>query len=197
MRWGSAYLPVPEVLEQGSSAGVSWLLTRGLPGVNATDDTLTAAPEQLVELLGRALARFHRAPIDACPFDFRLDEALARVRARAGLINPARFHPEHAHLSVDDALAILERDRPQTEDRVVCHGDYCLPNILVHDGETVGFVDLGELGVADRHWDLAVATWSATWNLGPGHEHRLLAAYGIEPDPDRIAYYRLLYDLAS
>jgi kanamycin kinase len=59
------------------------------------------------------------------------------------------------------------------------------------------YLDLGELGVADRWWDLAVATWSTTWNLGPGWEPAFLEAYGIDPDPERIAYYRLLYDLVS
>jgi len=58
-------------------------------------------------------------------------------------------------------------------------------------------VDLGELGVADRWWDLAVATWSTTWNLGAGYEDLFLAAYGVERDRERMAYYRLLYDLVS
>ena len=35
------------------------------------------------------------------------------------------------------------------------------------------------------------------WNYGPGHEDRLLAAYGIAPDPERTEYYRWLWDLAS
>jgi kanamycin kinase len=49
--------------------------------------------------------------------------------------------------------------------------------------------------VADRWADLAVATWSAEWNYGPGWEDHLLTAYGVAPDPDRIGYYRLLWDL--
>jgi kanamycin kinase len=43
--------------------------------------------------------------------------------------------------------------------------------------------------------DLAVATWSATWNYGISWEQRLLDAYGVAPDPERTSYYRLLYDL--
>ena len=60
-----------------------------------------------------------------------------------------------------------------------------------------GFVDLGERGVADRWWDLAVATWSVTWNFGPGLEDLFLKEYGIERDQARIEYYRLLYDVVS
>ena len=45
-------------------------------------------------------------------------------------------------------------------------------------GVVTGYVDLGELAVADRWWDLAVATWSLTWDLGPGWEAEFLACYG-------------------
>ena len=81
---------------------------------------------------------------------------------------------------------------------VVCHGDACAPNTLLgEDGRWSGHVDLGLLGVADRWADLAVATWSAEWNYGPGWDNLLLNAYGIRPDPDRTRYYRLLWDLSS
>jgi hypothetical protein len=44
-------------------------------------------------------------------------------------------------------------------------------------------VDLGALGVADRWADLAIATWSTTWNYGPQWQVPLLDAYGTAPDP--------------
>ncbi len=88
-------------------------------------------------------------------------------------------------------------ERPPPIDRlVVCHGDTCAPNTLIgDDGRCAGHVDLGALGVADRWADLAIATWSTRWNYGDGWEPALLAAYGIDPDPERTAYYRLLWDL--
>ena len=48
----------------------------------------------------------------------------------------------------------------------------------------------------DRWADLAIATWSAGWNYGPGWEHVLLDAYGIKPDAERTRYYRLLWELS-
>jgi aminoglycoside phosphotransferase len=72
------------------------------------------------------------------------------------------------------------------------------PNTLVgDDGGCTGHVDLGDPGVGDRWADLAVATWSTEWNYGPGWERRLLDAYGVAPDPERTAYFRLLWDLGS
>lgn len=201
MRWGAEHLPVPEVCGVGETRnGGEWMLTRGLPGHDGTRTPLRDDPRRLAEVLACGLRRFHDVPTDACPFAFRLDESLALVQSRVerGLVDPANdFHPEHAELSVAAALTRLLRERPETEDLVVCHGDYCLPNALI-EGETVtGFVDLGEVGVADRWWDLAVATWSVTWNLGPGHEQAFLDAYGAPLNHDKLVYYRLLYDLVS
>lgn len=138
--------------------------------------------------------------MEECPFDFRLDTALshARLRLEAGQIEPERdFHEEFSHLSARQAVALLEQSGPDSEDLVVCHGDYCLPNILIEAGIATGFVDLGELGVADRWWDLAVATWSLTWNLGPSYEDLFLSEYGVEKNDRQREFFRLMYDVVS
>jgi kanamycin kinase len=200
MRWaGAAGLPVPPVLAACAAGPAEWLLTRGLAGRSAVDPGLRADPERLVPLLAAGLRRFHQAPAGDCPFRFEAELALERVRkrVRAGVVKPDDMHPEHAHLTPAQALAELERLRPDTEDLVVCHGDYCLPNVIIDGGAATGFVDLGELGVADRWQDLAVGSWSVTWNLGPGWEELFLASYGVRRDDRRIAFYRLLYDVRS
>jgi kanamycin kinase len=203
MRWArEAGLPVPAVLAAVLAAGAAgpaeWLLTRALPGRSAVDPGLTADPAALVPVLAAGLRRFHQVPAAGCPFQFGLDHALDHVRRRVhdGEVEPRDLHPEHAHLDPSGVLAELERLRPDGEDLVVCHGDFCLPNVLISDGAATGFVDLGELGVADRWWDLAAATWSVTWNLGPGWEDLFLASYGVARDERRVAFYRLLYDTA-
>jgi aminoglycoside phosphotransferase len=54
----------------------------------------------------------------------------------------------------------------------------------------------GDSAVSDRWADLAVATWSIDWNYGLGWQRVLLDAYGVAPDPERTAYYRLRWDLS-
>lgn len=94
--------------------------------------------------------------------------------------------------------AWVPADAPPPDRLVVCHGDACAPNtLLADDGTWAAHVDLGALGVADRWADLAVATWSTQWNYGPGWEEPLLEAYGVEADPERTTYYRLLWELAD
>jgi kanamycin kinase len=78
---------------------------------------------------------------------------------------------------------------------VVAHGDACAPNTLLdRHGRPVGHVDLGQLGVADRWADLAVATYSLSWNYDGDWEAELLDAYGIERDERRIGFYRRLWN---
>ena len=195
--WAAGRLPAPRVLAFGADGEREWLLTAGLPGVTGLDAALRGDPERLVPLLARGLRRFHALPVDECPFSNRLDIAvrLAEQRVTAGLVDAREFNVDHQGLTPDSALSRLHALRPATEDLVVCHGDYCVPNILFEGDRASGYLDLGHLGVADRWSDLAVATWSVTWNLGPGWEDRFFDAYGLRRDPPKQAFYRLLYDL--
>jgi kanamycin kinase len=86
-------------------------------------------------------------------------------------------------------------DGPPPERLVVCHGDACAPNTLMtDDGAFSGHVDLGDLGVADRWADLAIATMSLDWNYADGFADALYDAYGVTVDTERVAYYRRAWD---
>ncbi|HCT76036.1 MAG TPA: aminoglycoside phosphotransferase APH(3') [Micromonosporaceae bacterium] len=186
LRWALGYLPVPEVIEYGSDGETDWLMTAALEGVDATQHPwLTEDPHRLVVALGEGLKVLHSGvPVNDCPFDFSPPTAVAHVKARlaAGLVSP-------------EPVERLIATAPQDWAEVVCHGDYCLPNALLTDGKVTGYLDLGRLAVADPWWDLAIGALSCTWNLGPGYEELFYSAYGVSPDPERIAWYRLLYDL--
>lgn len=198
LRWAGRHVVVPRVLDRGGDHTGSWVLTSGLPGTNAASARWRADPARAVAGIGTGLRAFHDAlPVRTCPFSSSAPARLAetRTRAAAGRIDTSGWHAEHRSLTVADALARLA-DPPEVDLAVVCHGDTCPPNTLLDDdGAPVGHVDLGELGVADRWADLAVATWSSTWNFGPGWERPLLDAYGVDPDAQRSAYHRLLWQL--
>jgi aminoglycoside phosphotransferase len=201
MRWAAPFTPVPPVLAAGTDHDGSWLVTAALPGSCAVQDWWKAESATAVRAIGESLRAMHDAmPVPDCPFSWMADERVERARrqAAAGRIAPDRdWQPEHLGYSIRQALELIA-DIPPVDQLVVCHGDSCAPNtILTDDGYCSGHVDLGDLGVADRWADLAIATWSTTWNYGPGWEIPLLGAYGIAPDEERTRYYRLLWDLSS
>ena len=198
LAWARPYTPVPRLIGHGSDIAGAWLITAALPGRNAVASRWKAEPRTAVRAIGEGLRAMHEAlPVDNCPFSWAAGDRLADTLRRAGegRIDPAAWHPVHQPLSTVGALEILARV-PSADLLVVCHGDSCAPNtLLTADGRWSAHVDLGELGIADRWADLAVATWSTEWNYGPGWEGLLLDAYGVPPDPERNRYYRLLWDL--
>lgn len=125
------------------------------------------------------------------------------VEARGG------EHRDRAAAAVGEGLALLHSLDPsecpfgpadwigvqdEVDVLVVAHGDACTPNtLLAENGSFVGIVDVGDLGVADRWADLAIASWSLEWNFGPGHDDAFWAGYGEAPDPDRVRRYRCLW----
>ncbi|MFE2298790.1 aminoglycoside 3'-phosphotransferase [Streptomyces sp. NPDC059445] len=201
LRWAAPFTVVPRVLGEGADPSGSWIITQGLPGRMAVDDRWKQDPGTAVRAIGSGLRALHDAlPVADCPFDWSADMRLERARSRAaaGRTHPADWHEDvQSFGTVERALGALA-DIPPVDRLVVCHGDACAPNTLVGaDGTCSGHVDLGALGLADRWADLAIATWSTQWNYGPGWEEPLLDAYGIEPDLERITYYRLLWELSD
>ena len=69
---------------------------------------------------------------------------------------------------------------------MVCHRDYCVPNMLFQDGRVSGYVDLGGLGVADR-FQLSLRTlqeWEQQRRVPEGPAQVLLRV--IERDPQAV-----------
>ena len=98
-------------------------------------------------------------------------------------VEPAFLSDEQRRVPPPRLLDALRTELPtrlaqEPGDEVVCHGDPCLPNFMVDGDVCTGVIDLGRLGVADRHADLA-----------------LLAADSGRPvagDPERLRFYLAL-----
>lgn len=196
LAWAGAFTTVPEVLEQGADEEGSWLVTAAIRARSAVEAPWVDRPAVAAAAIGEGLRALHDAlPVGPCPFAWSTSERVARALEHLDAGDtPDGWSPEHRDLGVAEARARL-RDAPDVDELVVCHGDACAPNTLIgDDGRWAAHVDLGRLGVADRWADLAVAAWSTEWNYGPGHTGTVYAAYGVAPDPDRIAFHRLLWD---
>jgi kanamycin kinase/aminoglycoside 3'-phosphotransferase-2 len=193
-------LPAPDVLDAGEDDGWQVMVTAPLPGVPmsalAGDDAITAVAAAVEVLLW-----LHHLPTDRCPFRRDLSLLLAGVRAAVatGRVDPTDFDHERTGRRPADLLEQAAASRPSTEDLVVCHGDACLPNLLYDpDSRRVtGLVDLGRVGIADRHADLALLTRSlADPGLNPGYgpaaAAEFLRRYPLRADPALLDYYRLL-----
>lgn len=198
LRWVGQFSNVPQVLEVGEDVLASWLVTRAIEGVSAVDPSWIARPEIAVHALGAGLRAFHDAlPVEESEFSWSVSDRLSAFEQRiASGESPDDWSEEYTRAGVSKVRELLG-DPPAIDKLVVCHGDACAPNTLLDAaGSFVGHVDMGEVGIADRWADLAIAAWSTEWNYGAGYEELVYQGYGIEADPARISYYRMLWDLS-
>jgi len=173
LEWMSARHPAPRVLAHGSDEAAQWLMTAALPGEIAVGDKWRARRPEAIRAIAEGLRQIHAIAISDFPAEWTSEVWVGR--------RPSSIEP-----------------RPPIDDLVVVHGDACAPNTLISDaGQWTGNVDFGDLAVGDRWADLAIASMSLDWNFGEGHQREFFDAYGIEPDEERIRYYRALWDLES
>ena len=173
LRWIATRHPAPTVVDCGNGDGAQWLLTAALPGEPAVGDTWRARRTEAIAAIAMGLRAIHAVGIDDFPGDWTAQVWVGRHRRSLG-------------------------PRPPLTRPVLVHGDACAPNTLISTtGAWTGNVDFGDLAVGDRWADLAIASLSLDWNFGEGHQQELFDAYGIEPDEERIRYYRALWHLES
>ena len=173
LRWLASRHPAPRVVDAGGDADAQWLVSEALPGEPAVGDTWRARRPEAIGAIAAGLRALHAIPIDDVPVHWTVEVWVGR--------RPQRLEP-----------------RPALERPVLVHGDACAPNTLISSaGDWTGNVDFGDLAVGDRWADLAIASLSLDWNFGEGHQGELFEAYGIEPDQERIEYYRALWHLKS
>lgn len=195
-------IPGPAVLDWHADDAGACLVTRAVVGVSA--DTVPAATlARAWESVSDAVRRLHDLPAESCPFSRDLAQTFAKAQdvVARGAVNPDFLPVEQQET---EPVLLLSRLAPQLEQRleqeaaesVVCHGDLCLPNIIL-DPDTLdvaGFIDLGRLGTADPYADISLLLANAreTW---PGEAEARVAdeafarRYGIELDEDRRRFY--------
>jgi aminoglycoside phosphotransferase len=201
LRWAAPFTVVPRVVDEGADETGSWIVTAGLPGRMAVDDHWKRDPGTAVRAIGTGLRALHeQLPVADCPFGWSAEQRLetARSRAAAGRIDPADWPEDFQHIgTVERALGVLAEIPPVDEARR-------LPWRRLRSEHP---------DRRRRHVQRSRRPWRAgcrrplgrprrrhveyAWNYGPGWEEPLLEAYGVEPDPERIRYYRLLWELSD
>jgi aminoglycoside phosphotransferase len=205
LEWLDGKLDVPKVLRFEESDGKYSILLSEIKGVPASEYVAAnshdpALIECHVEQAARAMRAVHDLPIDACPLrqDIKVKLISAPENICRGFVDESDFDLENQGRSAQAIYEELVEKKPLPEDLVFTHGDLCLPNYMVLDGEISGFIDFDRGGVADRYQDIALFLRSFGFNIGNGMDVSAVfcRAYAIEAlEEDRLYYYRLLDEL--
>ncbi len=208
MEWLMGKLPVPQIVKFYTNGKKNYLLMTKLKGKMACDPSIIQDLDNMARLLSKGLKKLWQVDVKECPriinLDYKLKRALDRVINNEVDIDGAE--PEiFGEEGFETPMALYEylRDNRPVEEYVLIHGDYCLPNIFFENNEVSGYLDLGYCGIGDKWQDIALAVRSIRYNLEVvGKEAEYSKVYniffeelGIEPDEEKIRYYRLLDEL--
>lgn len=209
MKWLSGKLPVPQVLRWEEEGDKTYLFMTKVSGKMACDETYMEQPETLTTILVEALQMLWAVDVSDCPCDRMLTKKLeiAKEAVDKNLVDMDNVEPdtfgENGFKDPEELWDWLVANKP-SEEPVLSHGDFCLPNIFIENDKVNGFIDLGRCGIADKWQDIALCYRSLLHNFagkygGKAYEgfypEMLFEKLGIEPDWEKIRYYILLDEL--
>jgi kanamycin kinase len=207
LAWAGSYVAVPQVL----GAGPDWLHTAGLAGESAVHPHWVARPRAAVRAIGAGLRELHdRLPVESCPYDWSVDTRLAEVPA--GLRDGLREPPAVDRLVVCHGDACAPNTLIDPDGRCCGHVDLGALGVADRWADlAVAALSLGwnyEPGPPTMQSEARAMRRSgpnepgpatmqsearAMRRSGPSWEDVLFDAYGVDPDPVRLDYYRRLW----
>ncbi|WP_105615800.1 APH(3') family aminoglycoside O-phosphotransferase [Vallitalea okinawensis] len=197
MQWLQDKLEVPKIISNCNYENYNYLLMTKVNGEMACTEKSLCNPKCLVKALADGIFRLQSVSIADCPFDWSLSNKLDKAwkRIENNEIDMSDWEDDTEFSSPHELYEFLIANRPK-EDLVFSHGDYCLPNVFIHNEQMVGLIDVGNSGIADKWQDIALCVRSLEHNLCSREYTDLLFKYlNIEPDLEKIRYYILLDEL--
>lgn len=211
IKWLNGRVPVPYIPAYEIHNGLAYTLMTKAEGKMLCDMDFLQTPELVIELAAKGLKMLWETDVHDCPCSVsRLSNRLkaAEYNVAHSLVDIENTEPETfgkgGFKDPDELLDWLKNNRP-TEDIVLTHGDYCLPNIFAKGNRISSFIDLGKAGPADRWQDIAIAIRSLDHNFDGRYlsgkpifdfkPQMFLEALGVEMNEEKFRYYYLLDEL--
>ncbi len=196
--WLDGKLKVPKVILFDNYEEVEYLITEAIIGEMTCSKNLLKKKNTVVKVLAEAFQHLYQVDITNCPFNVALDFKLNLVSGNVAnhLIDYQNLKEEtkEKFSSLEEILTYLKENRIE-EELCFSHGDTSLPNIFSNHDKFSGFIDVGDCGVADKWFDLAVCEKSIIRNLGSEYIEPFYKEMNIIRDKKKIDYYHLLMEL--
>ena len=127
--------------------------------------------------IGKFLKQIHNIDITNCKFNQNSVEKLLKN----ALDNIDEIYPQvkeaYPDMSKKDVIDFLKNKMPK--DKVLVHGDYSLPNILMDENGKLSVIDLGDVSISSKYFDLFYLLKSMKRNKKMDYWDDLLKGYGI------------------
>ena len=208
LQWLAGKAPVPQEATHEVWNERDWLLMTRIQGKELCKPDVMTNPVLLLDCMAEALHILWSIPVKDCPFERTVSDNLSHAEAAilTGRFDPSDCEPAtfgQGGFENPEALLNWLKTHLPPQDRVLTHGDFCLPNLFTDGKRFTGFIDVGNVGAGDRWMDLALG-WRSLKHNSDGHYGKvypnidpddLFRAAGVQKDEEKLRYYILLDEL--
>lgn len=198
LKWLEGKLEVPKIILYDENETTEFLITEAIKGKMICSDTYIQNPKLGLKIIATAFKKILNVNIEECPFDVSIDYKLNLVKRNVenNLIDISQLSDKtlEKYKSLENILQYLN-DNKFYEKKCFSHGDTSLPNIFALGDKFSGFIDVGECGIADQWFDLAICEKSIKRNYGEEYISEFYKELNIIPDREKIDYYLLMMEL--
>jgi len=198
LKWLENKLDVPKIILYVQNNTTEFLITESIDGNMVCSDIYIKNPTLGLNVICQAFDKIKKVDIEDCPFDVSIDYKLKLVEnnVKNKLIDDSQLSNETLNRfgCLENILEYLKQNKFY-EEKCFSHGDTSLPNIFALNNKFSGFIDVGECGVADKWFDLAICEKSIKRNYGEEYISKFYERLNIIPDRKKIDYYLLMMEL--
>lgn len=198
LKWLEGKLNVPKIILYDLFDDTEFLVTESVEGEMVCADYYISNPDIGIKVIAEAFKQIYSIDIKDCPFNVSIDYKLSLVENNVSnnLIHEQDLKKEtlKKYGSINNILQFL-KDNKFVDKLYFSHGDTSLPNIFALKDKFTGFIDVGECGIADKWFDLAICEKSIRRNYGEEYISKFYKELNIIPEQDKIDYYLLMMEL--
>lgn len=200
INWASDVLPVANKAFVKALPVMSALLTKTIDGSPSFDLVGTLPSGKLIAGITEATNQLRLVSKANVPFnapEWTRPDGIERNLGKLAVSKQKhrQLHPDFSRLTLTELRDIVDQG-PGDQAKVLSHGDWCMPNVLMNqEGKVTGIVDLGELHVGDEKLDPAIMSWTIRANMGAQWEGNYLNSLNLDSQDAGVNYQRLVYDL--
>lgn len=198
LKWLQGKLSVPKIVLYDCTEDTEYLITEAIGGEMICSEYYLNNPDIGISVIIEAFKQINDVDIKDCPFntsiDYKLELVENNVKNNLIRIEDLREETLKKFGSLENIVKFL-KDNKFNDEYCFSHGDVSLPNIFAIDNKFVGFIDVGECGIADKWFDLAICEKSIRRNYGEKYISKFYKELNIIPDRDKIDYYLLMMEL--
>lgn len=171
LKWIEGKLNTPKAYYYNETDNIKYLIMeykKGAPSFKFDD---------IGYKLGKALKQIHQVNIENCPFNkYSPEQLLSNFLDKLDSIYP-EIQDNYKDETKETVIEFMKENIPT--DKVLTHGDYSMPNILINNDE-ISFIDLGELGISTKYLDIYYLMKSLKINKKEKIFEEFLKGYGLE-----------------